>query len=199
MTRRTAIVAAVCLLSTLASGAFAEGLVPRAAGASGTFDVGLDTQLRRAIAGQLNVFLNEQFRANLPVPPPSEGRYAFVAKLDRPLDGRMKGTVELTAFFTGGGSQIVAKEKVRARKKSPHVIAVDGKLPWRSDIGAVVATFTFRGKNTLRELGATPDVDPDPNAEGEEGEDRLAQICLQARVVGANVITEQLFDCFLDY
>ena len=132
-------------------------LAPTSTGATGTFDACTDRPLRDLPDVVLNAFFTSDFA--LPAAE-EEVHVRFQAELDdaiAELGGRTKGTLELRAFLEGGGSQVLATERLRSRKKTPHLIEFAGSVPWNDEIGALVATFTFKGKESLQERGVGAD------------------------------------------
>ena len=141
------------LLLVMSAGSVRAALTPTSAGATGTFDACTDRPLRELPDVVLNAFIGPDFT----LPAAEEEVYIrFQASLDdaiAELAGRTKGTLELRAFLAGGGNQVLAREQLRSRKKTPHLIEFAGTVPWNDQIGALVATFTFKGKESLGERG----------------------------------------------
>lgn len=145
------------LLLVMAATSGRAALTPTSTGAKGTFDTCTDRPLRDLPDVVLNAFFTSDF--SLPAAE-TEVHVRFQAALDdaiAELEGRTKGTLELRAFLEGGGNQVLATEQIRSRKKTPHLIEFAGTVPWNDQIGALVATFTFKGKESLHERGVEAD------------------------------------------
>ena len=147
----------MALLLAMAATSGRAALTPTSTGAQGTFDACTDRPLRDLPDVVLNAFFTSDFV--LPAAE-KEVHIRFQAELDdaiAELKGRTKGTLELRAFLEGGGSQVLATEQIRSRRKTPHLIEFAGTVPWNDEIGALVATFAFKGKESLSERGVGAD------------------------------------------